>query len=152
QPIPVAKLPGGDPANPAPTTKRFRVNFAGSPVPPDATGVLLNVTSVQDSGSGGYLVVFPGQGSAPNASTLNPIDPLAFNCWGTGVAPAGGPNVGTIAVFSTNTLDVAIDVVGYLAPSAPASLGTPTFLTPVRAVDTRATGGGIVHTGFQPNG
>src|SRR5207249_3629220 len=100
-------------------------------------------------GSGGYLVAFPGDGTAPNAATLNPITPIAFNFWATGVAPTSGPNAGTIALFSTNTLDVAIDVVGYLSPSAPATQGSPQFITPVRAVDTRASDGTIVHTGFQ---
>src|SRR5262249_30427385 len=117
-PVPVAPIPGGSSPNPEATTRRFKVagqTFAGTPIPSTATWLLLNVPRGQDPGSGGYLIVFPGDASAPLASTLNPVTPLAFNFWVTGV-PTAGPNAGTIAVFSTNTLDVAIDLVGYYAP------------------------------------
>src|SRR5262249_48719738 len=107
--IPVQPIPGGG-------TRRYRLSFSGAPVPADATGVLLNVTIVSPPGgpTGGYVTVFPGgDPSAPLASTLNPVTPIAFNSWEVKT----GANA-TIGVFSTNDLDVAIDVVGYLAPAA----------------------------------
>lgn len=119
QAIPVAPIPGGSSANPEPTTRRFLVagqTFAGTAIPANVTGLLINVTSIRTEGSDGYVVVFGGDVSAPNVSTLNPMTPLASNFWATRIAPAGGPFPGTIAVFSTDTLDIAIDVVGYLQP------------------------------------
>ena len=76
------------------------------------SAVLLNVTSI-GGGGGGYLIVFPGQATAPNASMLNPVTIPAFNFWGSSVSQPGSANAGTIGVFSTAPLDVAIDVVGY---------------------------------------
>lgn len=100
-PVPAAPIPAG-------ATRRYRMSFSGSPVPADATGVLLNVTLIGAPG-GGYAVVFPGSdAAAPLASTLNPVTAIAFNFWGSRV----GPN-GLVGVFSTNQEDLAIDVVGY---------------------------------------
>ena len=46
------------------------------------------------------VAVYPGDvpdAARPNASTLNPITPVAFNFWQTGVGESGA-NAGTIAV------------------------------------------------------
>ena len=61
--------------------------------PTDVTGVLANVTIVQESGpSGGFVTLYPGDVAAvPNASTLNPSTAIAFNGWGMGI-PTSGPN------------------------------------------------------------
>jgi hypothetical protein len=105
-PIPVGPVPGGQ-------TRRYRMTFSGSPVPANATGVLLNVTIIGAPG-GGYAVVFPGgDPSAPLASTVNPVTDIAFNFWEVGV----GSNA-LIGFFTTNTLDVAIDVVGFYGPTS----------------------------------
>src|SRR5262249_55500712 len=90
--------------------------------PRNITGVLVNVTIIGPGPSGGFVTVFPGgipDAQRPNASTLNPATALAFNFWetqvfacagGTVPVPTGGTS-GTIAVFSTNQLDLAMDVV-----------------------------------------
>src|SRR5204862_338446 len=93
--------------------------------PGDVTGVLVNVTIVQAAPSGGFVTVFPGDvldANRPNASTVNPSTTIAFNFWATGVGTAPGSS-GTIAVFSTNALDLIIDIVGYYAPDAPTTAG-----------------------------
>jgi len=97
--------------------KTFNIGPPGSPTytfPSDVKGVQINVTIVQDIGTGGFVTVFPGDvpdADRPNASTVNPITPIAFNSTTVGV-PTAGANAGTIAVFSTNALDLIIDVSG----------------------------------------
>jgi len=116
QPIPVAPIPAGNPAHPDPTVRRFLVagrTFGGTAIPAGVTGLLINVAAIRSDGGDGYVVVFGGGVSAPSVSTLNPARPLTSNFWATRVAPPGGPYLGTIAVFSTETLDLTIDVVGY---------------------------------------
>src|SRR5205823_6745477 len=54
--------------------------------PNDVTMLLLNVTIVQNGGSGGFVTVYPGDvSSPPNASTVNPSTGLDVNFWATGV-------------------------------------------------------------------
>src|SRR5205823_1987607 len=82
--------------------------------------------------------------AVPNASTVNPSTPIAFNAWASGI-PASGSGAGTFAVYSTNALDVIVDVVGYFAPSnLQGEVGQLTFVNPTRVVDTRAEAGGPI--------
>ncbi len=82
-------------------------------VPTDVSGVVINVTIVGGSG-GGFVTVFPGDvpdANRPNASTLNPVTPIAFNLWTTGLPRSPSQNAGSIAVYSTDTLHLVIDLV-----------------------------------------
>src|SRR5262249_25822175 len=124
--------------------------FGGTTIPADASGLLLNVTIVQDAPSGGFVTVFSGdQPGPPHASTVNPATAVAFNFWQTGIPPRG-PSAGQLAVFSTNQLALVVDVVGFYAPSNPGTVGNLRFVTPVRLIDTRPTEGNVVTTGFEP--
>src|SRR5204862_3440326 len=115
------------------STRRFLVagrTFVGGAFPGDVTGILAHVTIVQPQGSGGFVTLFPGDAAAPpNASTVNPSTPIAFNAWVSGI-PASGTGAGAFAVFSTNQLDVVVDVMGYWSPSNPNTAGVLTFVPP----------------------
>jgi hypothetical protein len=83
-------------------------------VPDDAVGLVMNVT-VADPTADSFLTVYPGDGARPVASSLN---------WTAGQAPT--PNQvtsrlgadGSIAFFNlAGTVDVVLDVVGYLSDS-----------------------------------
>lgn len=120
--------PAGAPIEPRPLaageTRRFGVagrTFAGTTIPADAKGLLLNVTVVQPGGQAltreGFVTVFPGNvvdAGRPTASTLNPATRIAASFWLVGLAPAGGPDAGSVAVYSTGQLDLAVDIVGYV--------------------------------------
>jgi len=81
--------------------------------PSDVMAVLVNVTIVQPTASGGDVTLFPGDAPArPLASSVNPSTPIAVNAAATGI-PTSGANAGTFALFSTDQLDVIVDVVGY---------------------------------------
>src|SRR5262249_43541117 len=118
--------------------------FGSTQFPSDLAGLLLNVTIAQDGPSGGFLTVYPGDVTAPpNASTVNPSTAIAHNFWAVGV-PTSGQFAGTIAVFSTNALDLLVALVGFSAPSNPNAAGTPKFINPVRVLDTRGDSGGPI--------
>jgi len=78
-------------------------------VPPDAKGVMINVTATNPSASS-YLTAWPSGQPLPVASNLNfatgsTVPNLAF-------VPLGGD--GRIAIFNlVGTVDVVVDVVGY---------------------------------------
>src|SRR5205823_6442444 len=138
--------------------RRFLVagrSFGDFTFPSDVSGLLAHVTIVQGAASGGFVTLFPGDlAAAPNASTVNPSAPIAFNTWAMGI-PTSGPNTGTLGVFSTNALDVVVDVMGYWAPSntpgTPGTAGELTFVNPTRVLDTRgADVGGPL--GVNPDG
>jgi hypothetical protein len=111
----------------------FAVAAAG--VPPDATGVILNLTSTE-SESDGYLTAFPCGGAVPASSSLN---------YDTGrnvaneVAVGLGTN-GQVCVSSFATSHVVADVLGWFGPSAP---GGYVPLTPARVLDTRLGSGKV---------
>lgn len=80
------------------------------PVPNDALGVVLNVTAVNATSST-FLTVWPAGAPRPLASTLNPSpDGTTFNS-----ATVLLGTKGAFSVFNNSgTVDVIIDVVGYL--------------------------------------
>ncbi len=138
--------------------------FAGTLIPSDVTGILANVTvvpvpgrSLQSSEPGNaYVTVYAGNiPGVPTAFTvpLNDDIPISFNFTAVSL-PTSGPDAGTIDVFSTDAVDVVIDVVGYYSPSNPAGVGGLRFISPVRVVDTRPTNQAdqIFTVGFNSDG
>src|SRR5262249_47860380 len=100
-------------------TRRFLLagrTFSTLTLPPDVKGIMANVTIVQGGPSGGFLTAFPGDvpdAGRPNASTVNPATAIAASFWANGIPVAPAANPGTGAIFSTNPLDVVVDVVAY---------------------------------------
>lgn len=164
--------PNGNPVPARPfnagETRRFKIggqSFApanGSPVPipADATGIVAHVTSIAGSPLGGFITLFPGNlndAERPNASTLNPSTAIAFNTTELGI-PSTGAGQGSVAIYSTNALDIAVDLLGYYTastvppPPGAVNAGNLTLITPLRVVDTRGAPDGPIGFELQPGG
>jgi hypothetical protein len=83
----------------------------------------------------GYLTVWAAGQTQPFVSTLNSPGVVTANA---AIVPAGSN--GSIAVYVTNDIDLAIDVNGYFAPSGAGGLSFYRF-TPCRVLDTRLGNG-----------
>lgn len=82
---------------------------AGSAVPDTAEFVLVNVTAVGASAAG-FVSVWPGGGSQPDASNLNYT--AGGTVANTVLVPLGDD--GTIDVFTAAEVDLLVDVIGWL--------------------------------------
>jgi hypothetical protein len=118
-------------------TRELTIQGAGN-LPPVAIGaVALNVTSVNPTGQGGYLTIWPTGRSMPNASSLN-FGPgeIAANAVITGVGSGG-----KISIYNfSGSTDVLVDVTGWFSVGYDA-------LTPFRVLDTRQPGQVILGPG-----
>ncbi len=89
--------------------------------------VVLNVTAINSAGAG-FLTVWPAGEAQPNASNLNftpgRVVPNMV------IVPLGAD--GEISLWSSSTVDVLVDVLGWI-PTGGAFIG----LTPARLMDTR---------------
>ncbi|MBD0676895.1 PKD domain-containing protein [Streptomyces sp. CBMA156] len=110
-------------------TRAVKVAGVGG-VPADATSVVLNLTST-DTAVDTHLKVYPGGGTKPVSSNLNP-EPGKDKS--NQVIVPVGPD-GTVNVYNHNgSTHVILDVFGYYSPNGRARF-TPTV--PVRLADTR---------------
>lgn len=104
-----------------------------------AAAALINVT-VTDTTAAGYLTVYPAGNSLPTASNLN---------WAANETVANRVLVpvsasGQVTLYNAaGSTEVTVDVDGYFTDGAttPASASLFTSLSPVRALDTRVSGG-----------
>jgi hypothetical protein len=115
-------------------------------VPPDATAVVLNVTSVALSGSpSSYLTAWPTGEARPNASNLNYVaGEVIPNLVTVKVGAAG-----RVSLYNdTGSVHVLADVAGYYATSAESAFNA---VQPSRLLDTR-TGNGAPTATVGPNG
>jgi CSLREA domain-containing protein len=105
---------------------------ASSPVPVDATAVVVNVTAVGPT-DGSHVDVWPTGTSRPNVSNLNFVAGQTVPNLVKVKVGAGGQ----ISLFNRNgSVDVLVDVVGYYRSEPAAARYTP--IVPNRVVDTRA--------------
>lgn len=107
------------------------VTFQGTTIPPSATAVVLNVTAV-DPSKPGFVTVWPGGQSPPNASSLNFLPGTVV----PNLVIAGiGANGSVDFLNFGGTTDLVVDVLGYFQPGGAryVALGPPT-----RALDTRS--------------
>ena len=101
-------------------------------VPADATAVVLNVTGVAPSGSGGYLTVWPAGEPLPLASNLN----LGSGQTRANLVIAKVGAGGRVSVLNqAGPTHLVVDVFGYFSPSAGAG---QVGILPQRALDTRS--------------
>ena len=107
----------------------FSLTVAGrGGVPGSGVGsVALNVTAVNPSGSG-YITVWPAGQTQPNASNLNFVGGQTIP--NMVIVPLGAN--GQISLFSSATVDLLVDVLGWF-PTGSSFTG----LTPARLMDTR---------------
>jgi hypothetical protein len=104
------------------------VTGGGSPVPTGASAVVLNVTAVEPANDG-FVSVYPCGAGVPVVSSLNPragetrpnlvVVPLAAD--------------GTICFYTTSTLDLVVDVTGWVQTSGERF----NAVAPARLADTR---------------
>jgi hypothetical protein len=123
------------------TNSTPKVIAVGAGVPLGATAVILNVT-VTNPSAGGFLTVWPDGSSMPLASNLN---------WVAGqtvpnrviVGVAGGKV--DIALGSTGTADVIVDVNGFFSTTTTSAAATGGYVAipPVRVCDSRPVGPGV---------
>ncbi len=80
-----------------------------APVPDDAVGAVLNVTTVNSSAAS-FVTLYPADKPRPNASTVNPAPgDIAFNAAVVDLSPSG-----EIGIYNNSgSTDVVVDVTGY---------------------------------------
>jgi hypothetical protein len=96
--------------------------------PAGATGAMLNVTTVGPD-VGGFVTVYPCGGTPPTSS----VNPVTGDIRPNTVTTAITANR-TVCIFTSTSVDLIVDVFGYMAPSIEVGF-TPT--APFRWVDTR---------------
>lgn len=136
---------GCSPAGRLPADATVTVGITGRAevnVPATATAVVLNVIAVGASSSG-FLTVYPAGIVRPTSSNVN---------FTAGDTRANAATVklgagGAIAVYSSASADVVVDVVGYYqAETGPVAAGRMVLGGPTRAYDSRG-GAGKVRAG-----
>jgi hypothetical protein len=100
-------------------------------VPPEATALVLNVTSAQATSANGFVTVWPDGVARPTASNLN-LNP-GQNLPNLAVTRVGGTG-GVRFYTNTGSVHLFADVFGYFGPDATACF---TGVTPARVLDTR---------------
>lgn len=118
----------GAPAGPVSGTVTVTVPSA---VPPDATGVVLDISAVDPRGTG-WLRVAP-TGSTPTTTALNYT--VGHGVTGLVVSATNAQRQLDISTYAGAT-DLTVDLVGYYTASAPTG-GHWSPLSPTRVVDTR---------------
>lgn len=106
--------------------------LAVSSLPANATAVALNVTSAAASGPG-FATVYPCATGLPGTSTINYV---------AGVTRPNNTIVGVnggVCIYSLNSTEIVVDLVGYFAPTGSSYLPT----APTRLLDTRGSGGSL---------
>lgn len=96
--------------------------------------VVLNVTAIPRAGSG-WLTLFPAGSPRPTASIVNYVPRRAV----AGMAIAKVGVGGRVQVYSSQSVDLLVDVQGWIRTTS-----DYTALTPVRVADTRNGTGGVV--------
>jgi hypothetical protein len=91
---------------------------SGAAVPADATAAMINVTIDQDSTMGSYLTIWPKGETRPNTSANNALPGLIAS--NSMVAKLGD---GGISIYNQQgSINLVIDVVGYLLPMSDAGI------------------------------
>jgi uncharacterized protein YkwD len=113
-----------------------------NPVPANATAVALNVTAVNQSAAGDFIV-YPAGSARPVASNLNWMAHQTV----PNLVVVGLGNGGQVTINNGNgSADAVVDLEGYYAPPSSGTAGEFVPVVPARITDTRA-GSGQVNTG-----
>ncbi|HXJ80498.1 MAG TPA: hypothetical protein VMS64_17690 [Candidatus Methylomirabilis sp.] len=128
--------PLGGPYLAAGTARTIAMQSSSCGIPSAATAYAVNVTVVPRTPFLNYLTVWPTGQSRPLVSTLNsPDGSVVANA---AIVPAGAS--GSIDAFATDDTELLIDINGFFAPPAGASLQFYA-LPPCRVLDTRMPAG-----------
>lgn len=116
------------------TVRQIQVTGRGG-VPADAAGVVVNIAAVKPSSSGG-LTIWPTGEPQPASPDVRTTAGMTLDDLVT--VPVG--NGGAVSIANTRgTVDVLVDVVGYLTTSTAGTVSGFTPLTPGRILDSRPT-------------
>ncbi len=109
-----------------------------SAIPAGATGAVLNVTAV-NAKAPGFLTVYPEDSTRPlAASNVNYVAGQAVaNRVVVPLSTTGG-SLGQITVYSTQSVDVVVDVSGYFSASGGSGSQFNAEAAPLRICDTRS--------------
>ena len=108
-----------------------------APVPTNATAVVLNVTAVNGSAAGDFIV-YPAGSLRPNASNLN----WAAHQTVANLVVVGLGSGGQVTIFNgSGSADAVVDLEGYYAPSSGSTAGQFVPVVPARITDTRPNSG-----------
>jgi hypothetical protein len=121
---------------PGNTRRDFVVTGGACGVPSTAAAYSVNV-SVFPSGQLSYLTVWPAGEPQPLVATLNSLDGRIKSNAVIVAAGAGG----AVSAYTTDTIDLAIDVNGYFVPAADTAALPLYPLPPCRIADTRNSTG-----------
>ena len=106
-------------------------------VPANATAVVLNVTAV-DQSAAGFFIVYPTGVARPLASNLNFVAHVTV----PNLVTVGLGSGGQVTIFNgVGTANAVVDLEGYYAPSAGGTAGQYVPVVPARITDTRAGSG-----------
>lgn len=97
-------------------------------IPDAATAVAMNITTI-DPADNGFVTAYTCGGPRPEVSTVNPVRGLVRP--NLAVIPMSAD--GTVCIYTLTSVDLAIDLVGYMSPAG--NMLTPS--TPFRFTDTR---------------
>jgi hypothetical protein len=118
-------------------TRNVQVSGAGGVPILGATAAVLNVT-VTNPTQQSFLTAWPTGATRPTASNLN----FAPGQTVPNLAEVGLGTNGQVSVFNAvGSVDVVVDVEGYVGPSGTAGVGLYNPLAPARITDTRASSG-----------
>jgi hypothetical protein len=134
---PDSGFPNAGATLPPGTTLNVGVTGAGGVPPAGVTAAVLNVTATNPTQQS-YLTVWPAGAVQPTASNLNfgPGQTVA------NLVEVGLGSNGQVSLFNlSGSVDIVVDVEGYVGPSATAGTGLYKPLTPARITDTRPTSG-----------
>lgn len=113
--------PFGGPQFTAGETRHYIIPNGGQPTAcgtPVGSAYSLNITVVNFS-TRGNLRAFPTGTALPNTATLNYGATVGFPAGNAAIVPAD--NTGSIDIYTTQALDVIIDINGYFSDTIPAS-------------------------------
>ena len=125
----------GGPSLAGNSSRSFPVPASSCHIPAAAQAYSLNFTAVPKT-TLGFVTAWPTGQTQPNVSTLNaPTGTVTANA---AIVPAG--TNGSVSLFSTNDIDLVIDINGYFAPPGPGGLSLVN-IAPCRVIDTRNPAG-----------
>ncbi len=120
---------GGAVRTTAGSTLTVDVVDAGVGVPGGATAVAFNVAGINPSANG-WITAYPCGGSVPLVSNVNPTTGVTKQNFAIVSMPASGE----ICFYTSQAMDLRIDVLGYFTGAGP---GTIIPAAPTRVTDTR---------------
>jgi len=108
--------------------------ITGAQVPAGAQAVVVNITAINHSGTGTYVIAYPAGGSLPVASNIS----LAGHKVESNLAIVRLSVSGQISLFNAaGTVDVIVDLEGYFAAPTGSSAGAFHAIPPLRICDSR---------------